>query len=146
MSGLSVPIPTLPSPVILTTSDVSRTLDWNMKSFEVPPDINFKSEASPFIKLLRVPSENLITGDADCMCNASSGSLVPIPTLPSFVMRSLSSPSVITLKCPSDPVSITSAEVFPSLILSVITPPRLEAGIQSRAVPVELNIEPAAPT
>ena len=33
-------------------------------------------------------------------------------------MRSLSLPSVVTLKCPSEPVSTTSASVFPSVILS----------------------------
>ena len=33
-------------------------------------------------------------------------------------MRSLSVPSVVTLKCPSEPVSTTSASVFPYVILS----------------------------
>ena len=33
-------------------------------------------------------------------------------------MRSLSVPSVVTLKCPSEPVSTTSASVLPSVILS----------------------------
>ena len=37
-------------------------------------------------------------------------------------MRSLSLPSVVTLKCPSDPVSTTSASVFPSNILSAAKP------------------------
>ena len=52
-------------------------------------------------------------------------------------------PSVSTKKWLFVPVSTTSAFVLPSVILSVITPPRLEAGIQSKAVPVELRIEPA---
>ena len=39
-------------------------------------------------------------------------------TNPDELTRSLSVPSVVTLKCPSDPVSTTSASVFPSAILS----------------------------
>ena len=42
----------------------------------------------------------------------------PTVTFPSADTRSLSLPSVVTLKCPSDPVSTTSASVFPSVILS----------------------------
>ena len=36
-------------------------------------------------------------------------------------MKSLSTPSVVTLKLPSEPVSITSAALFPSDILSFAT-------------------------
>ena len=56
----------------------------------------------------------------------SLGTEVPIPTLPLDVIRSLSLPSVVTLKCPSEPVSTTSASVFPSEILSVVPVPPLE--------------------
>ena len=42
----------------------------------------------------------------------------PTVTFPSADTRSLSLPSVVTLKCPSEPVSTTSASVFPSVILS----------------------------
>ena len=41
-----------------------------------------------------------------------------MPTLPSLSMRSLSSPSVSTKKCPFEPPSTTSALVLPSIILS----------------------------
>ena len=37
-------------------------------------------------------------------------------------MRSLSLPSVLTLKCPSEPPSTTSASVLPSNILSATIP------------------------
>ena len=50
--------------------------------------------------------------------NLAAGSVVPMPTLPLWSMRSLSTPSVVTLKCPSVPLSTTSASVFPSEILS----------------------------
>ena len=51
------------------------------------------------------PTEDIVTAD-------------PTTTSPSALTRSLSLPSVVTLKCPSDPVSTTSASVFPSVILS----------------------------
>ena len=57
---------------------------------------------------------------------APVGLLVPIPTLPLFVMRNLSTPSVSTTKWPPDPVSITSAFVLPSLILSESIPVKFE--------------------
>ena len=47
--------------------------------------------------------------------------MVTIPVkvdMPVELIRNLSVPSVVTLKCPSDPVSTTSASVFPSNILS----------------------------
>ena len=47
--------------------------------------------------------------------------MVTIPVkvdIPVELIRNLSVPSVVTLKCPSDPVSTTSASVFPSNILS----------------------------
>ena len=52
------------------------------------------------------------------MWTFATGASSPIPTEPVDVMRSLSLPSVVTLKCPSEPVSTTSASVFPSVILS----------------------------
>ena len=42
----------------------------------------------------------------------------PKPVLPLESVRILSVPSVVTLKCPSEPVSTTSAVVLPSIILS----------------------------
>ena len=52
------------------------------------------------------------------MWTFATGASSPIPTEPVDVMRSLSVPSVVTLKCPSDPVSTTSAFVFPSVMAS----------------------------
>ena len=64
--------------------------------------------------------------------------MVPIPTEPLDVTRSLSVPSVVTLKCPSEPVSTTSASVFPSEILSpAADPPEF-------AVLYETLIDPAS--
>ena len=44
-----------------------------------------------------------------------------ISNIPSEVTRSLSVPSVMTLKCPLEPVSTTSADVLFSSILSLDT-------------------------
>ena len=49
-----------------------------------------------------------------------------INTLPFAWMRNLSTPSVVTLKCPSEPVSTTSASLFPSDILSFATAGSIE--------------------
>ena len=59
---------------------------------------------------------NPAPGEYTCKCLV--GLVRFIPTLRSDVTRKFSLPSVVTLKCPSDPVSTTSASVFPSNILS----------------------------
>ena len=66
------------------------------------------------------------------------------PTKPVDVMRSLSMPSVVTLKCPSEPVSITSADVLPSSILSVapLPPPPLIVIVFVDPVPVAVTPAP----
>ena len=55
--------------------------------------------------------------------NFPVGSSVPIPTLPSDVMRSLSTLLVLATILPLVPVSIVSTSVSPSKILSEDPPP-----------------------
>ena len=89
-------------------------------------DLNHVS-LSTVIKLLfddTVPSKLVVPPNVDIPVTLR---LLLIPTAllnvasPDALIRNLSVPSVVTINLPSDPVSITSADVLPSLILSLET-------------------------
>ena len=86
-----------------------------------------------------VPEPGVVSLD---ISNLVVGFVIPIPTDPLAIIRSLSVPSVVTLKCPSEPVSTTSADVFPSEILSVTARPTVDTSCHEGALelPLEANI------
>ena len=66
-----------------------------------------------------VKVENPVTFTSSNSVRPSTSTLPVNAAEPVESIRSLSVPSVSTLKCPLDPVSTTSAEVLPSCILSL---------------------------
>ena len=124
--GLSVPTPTEPPEVIRTFSELAvqnlrespsfAYLINPLASLVVSPKITPTSSEVPALTDKKVLPESWTT-------SFLVGLSVPTPTEPLEVIRSLSDPSVVTLKCPLEPVSTTSASVLPSKILSAVDVP-----------------------